>query len=157
MGEAGKVRRVVTGNDREGRSVFVSDEPIPVGQSLWRHGAEAPAPFLASTAPHIEPPLGGSSFIQIKIPSWAELKPRFEAGEIPGHDPGGFHRTETVDYIFLLSGEIELLLDEGSVMLSAGDVVVQRNALHAWRNHKDEPAEFVATMVRITPPGTTRA
>jgi len=44
------------------------------------------------------------------------------------------HRTETIDYAIILSGEITMLLDEGEVLLNAGDVLVQCGTNHAWSN-----------------------
>lgn len=50
------------------------------------------------------------------------------------------HRTETIDYAIVLSGEITMLLDEGEVVLKAGDVLVQCGTNHAWVNHSNAPA-----------------
>jgi mannose-6-phosphate isomerase-like protein (cupin superfamily) len=150
------VRRVVTGNNSLGKSYFVSDGLVPRGV-FWTTslddpqggGPDAPSPLLPSTAPHIEPPPGGSSTVLISLPPWKEIEPRLARGEIPGHDAGGFHRTATVDYLYLVSGELELLLDEGALTLHAGDVIIQRNARHSWRNHGDKPVSFIATMIPI--------
>ncbi|GAA0512104.1 cupin domain-containing protein [Pigmentiphaga sp. GD03639] len=50
------------------------------------------------------------------------------------------HRTETVDYAIVLSGEITMLLDDSEVTLRAGDVLVQCGTNHAWSNRGTEPA-----------------
>lgn len=50
------------------------------------------------------------------------------------------HRTRTLDYAIIMSGEIDMLLDEGEVHLKAGDVVVQQATNHAWVNRGKEPA-----------------
>jgi quercetin dioxygenase-like cupin family protein len=50
------------------------------------------------------------------------------------------HRTETIDYAIVLSGEITMLLDEGEVLLKAGDVLVQCGTNHAWSNRSNAPA-----------------
>jgi quercetin dioxygenase-like cupin family protein len=49
------------------------------------------------------------------------------------------HRTESVDYALILSGEITMLLDDGEVLLKAGDIVVQRGTNHAWSNRSHAP------------------
>jgi uncharacterized cupin superfamily protein len=49
------------------------------------------------------------------------------------------HRTRTVDYAIILSGEIDMMLDDSSVHLKAGDVVVQQATNHAWINHSGAP------------------
>lgn len=52
------------------------------------------------------------------------------------------HRTETVDYAIVLSGEITMLLDDSEVTLRAGDVLVQRGTNHAWTNRGTVPAQI---------------
>ena len=61
------------------------------------------------------------------------------------------HKTATVDYIVLLSGEVTMLVDEGEVDLKPGDVVVQRGTNHAWINRTEQPAVLVAVMVDAEP------
>ncbi|MGH7006396.1 MAG: cupin domain-containing protein, partial [Alphaproteobacteria bacterium] len=59
----------------------------------------------------------------------------------------GMHRTDTVDYILILSGEIWALMDEGEVLLRPGDCLIQRGTNHAWSNRSNEPCRFVAVLV----------
>jgi mannose-6-phosphate isomerase-like protein (cupin superfamily) len=49
------------------------------------------------------------------------------------------HRTETIDYALILSGEITMVLDDEEVLLKAGDVVVQCGTNHAWSNRSHAP------------------
>ena len=49
------------------------------------------------------------------------------------------HRTRSVDYAIILSGEIDMLLDDSEVHLKAGDVVVQQATNHAWVNRSGKP------------------
>ncbi len=51
-------------------------------------------------------------------------------------------RTATLDYVFVLSGEVTLVLDTGEVQLKEGDTVVQLGAAHAWSNRSDRPCEL---------------
>jgi mannose-6-phosphate isomerase-like protein (cupin superfamily) len=62
----------------------------------------------------------------------------------PGVDQEGFHTTRTVDFVYLLSGELTLVLDRESVRIQAGDCVVQQVVHHAWRNDSAEPAVLLA-------------
>jgi naringenin degradation protein FdeH len=64
----------------------------------------------------------------------------------PGRHPL-MHRTESIDYGIVLSGEIVLLLDDSETVLRPGDVVVQRGTIHAWSNRTDDIARiaFVLT------------
>ena len=57
------------------------------------------------------------------------------------------HTTRTIDYGIVLSGEIDLELDEGEVHLKAGDVVVQRGTRHAWRNRSSEPCRIAFVLI----------
>jgi hypothetical protein len=66
---------------------------------------------------------------------------------------GGFHTTDSIDYIIVISGEPYLVLADGSeTQLGPGDVVVQNGTDHAWANKSDEPALFAAVLL-----GATRA
>jgi len=57
------------------------------------------------------------------------------------------HKTETVDYIILLKGEVTLLLDVGEVAMKPFDVVIQRGTNHGWVNEGDEPALLAAVLI----------
>ena len=126
-------RRVVTGHDENGRSVFLSDGATPKSHDigvatfheLWSTDA-TPAPIAAT--PTVEPterPL-------VTPPDRHGTIIRFT--DIPAGERSPMHRTETVDYGIVLEGEIHLVLDDSEVRLGAGDVVVQRGTDHAWEN-----------------------
>lgn len=68
------------------------------------------------------------------------------AGTKVGRHPF-MHRTESVDYAVVLSGEITLLLDDQDVLLKAGDVVIQRGTNHAWSNRSDKPAMMLYVLI----------
>ena len=57
------------------------------------------------------------------------------------------HKTKTIDYIILLSGDVTLLLDEDEVRLNPFNVVVQRGTNHAWVNNGNEPALLIAVLI----------
>lgn len=54
--------------------------------------------------------------------------------------PKGMHKTDTVDYAIVMSGQIWLVMDEGEVLLKAGDILIQRATNHGWSNRGDSPA-----------------
>lgn len=60
---------------------------------------------------------------------------------------GGMHRTDTVDVVTVISGEIWALLDAEEVLLRQGDVLVQRATRHAWSNRSTAPCTVVTTMI----------
>ena len=57
------------------------------------------------------------------------------------------HKTDTIDYIILLKGDVTLILDEEEVDLKPFDVVVQRGTNHAWVNNGKEPALLIAVLI----------
>jgi hypothetical protein len=76
----------------------------------------------------------------------AEVKsPASGDADFPELEEGGFHRTDTVDIVFMISGEVVLLADDGEKVLHDGDTVVQLGSRHAWHNRSGEPAVFGLT------------
>jgi quercetin dioxygenase-like cupin family protein len=70
--------------------------------------------------------------------------------------PGGtspMHRTSSVDYGIVISGRVELELDDGAkTLLGPGDVVVQRGTIHLWRNPSDsEICRIVFILIEAKP------
>lgn len=140
-------RRVVTGHDRTGKSVVLSDGPPPQHHSM--QGPEVGADFFEiwnSTRP-------------VPLLSAQEREPNERAFTImpaSGHllriieiyppSQGGkrtvMHRTSTLDYVVVIQGEIVLVLDDSEVTLRQGDVVVQRGTVHAWENRSAQPAQM---------------
>ena len=68
-------------------------------------------------------------------------------------DPEGFHATDTLDYVYVLDGPVELKLEVDSVVLQAGDCVVQRRTKHTWHNHNDHPIRLLSVLVRSAESG----
>jgi mannose-6-phosphate isomerase-like protein (cupin superfamily) len=110
----------------------------------------------------LEPPPGGSIFRFAAIPpedssiSPAERErltaKMFEQMDAAHCRPDttrhpAMHKTRTIDYVVLLSGQVTLLLDEGEVDLKPFDVVVQRGTNHAWVNKGKEPALLAAVLI----------
>jgi hypothetical protein len=146
-------RRIVTANNAEGRSYFISDAETD-NPYLWETSAADPLggaamPFLPTSAPPIDPPAGGTRCVRSAMEPWAVMKQTLAQGGFPGLDPDGFHRTQTIDYIMVLKGEVTLLLDEGETTVRAGDLVVQRNTNHAWHVRGDTAAEMWGVLVWV--------
>jgi len=134
------VRRIVTGHNREGKSYIVNDELVPAS-SIW-----------ATTG---EQPLGApASGEKVQIARVTGETRHFVATIQPSKAPKpdltnriGFHRTPGIAYCFLLNGQIVFLTDTQEVTVKAGDVVVERNTLHSWRNDTNEPVSMLITTV----------
>jgi quercetin dioxygenase-like cupin family protein len=142
------VRRIVTGHNAQGRSYIIQDDRVTNGtfpnmykatreQPLGPGPANEPQKIMATTSQPLEPALGGSSLNFVTLPPTP-------AGAKPG-----WHRTMTLDYNIMLGGELVLMMDEGETLLHPGDVVIQRNTLHAWRNDTKTPVYWVAVLVPI--------
>lgn len=146
-----RTRRIVTGHTRDGRSVVVSDAPVPHVRDLpgarfdevW---ATAVAPEPLDLVPGGEPtssqaaigPAGrGGSAIRV-----IEFQPA-EAGGV--RSP--MHRTRTIDYGVVIEGEIVLILGDSETTLRKGDVVVQRGTDHAWENRSGAVARMVFVLI----------
>ena len=61
------------------------------------------------------------------------------------------HKTDSVDYIVLLQGEVTALLDVGEVRMKPFDVLIQRGTNHGWVNYGSEPALLVAVLIDAEP------
>jgi len=141
-------RRVVTGQTEDGRSTVASDGPAPTTwcAELWATAAADP---LGSTdepyrGGELLPPPGGTRWRLVELAPEPE---RRGSGRHGGVAEDGWHRTETVDYVLVLDGDLVLELEEGRVVLHPGDLVVQRATTHAWRNEGDGPVRLLAVMV----------
>jgi mannose-6-phosphate isomerase-like protein (cupin superfamily) len=165
--DAMNVRRVVTGHDASGKSVFVSDEevsatPVMGLHRLWGGDTTPQFPDDGTMPEHRTyfPPIGGFRFGMFTIPPHAaagsDLDPAALAEietEAPGllryMDPSdpGMHTTDTIDFEVVLEGTVILELDDGAeVVLNPGDTVVQNGTRHRWRNGGDTTARLAVFM-----------
>jgi len=78
---------------------------------------------------------------------------RFTVNDIPPGRTGPMHRTETIDYAIVLSGEVEMEMDDSTIKLKAGDVLVQRGTNHAWINRGTKPARVAFVLIDAKPLG----
>jgi hypothetical protein len=159
------IRRVVTGHDHSGRSVFASDDEVdgltldilPGWEFFDMWGADAtptvPDAGEKPTAPAYFPAAEGFRFSFSVIPPKdtppvAGVDPEEALATVnaalPGMmdhlEPDGFHTTDTVDMEIILKGEVTLVLDDGQEkLLRPGDTVVQNGTRHVWRVDGPEP------------------
>jgi quercetin dioxygenase-like cupin family protein len=78
---------------------------------------------------------------------------RFAVIDFPPGNPAIMHRTETIDYVMVLSGEIDMDMDDSTVKLRAGDVMVQRGTNHSWVNRGTERARVAFVLIDAKPLG----
>ena len=137
-----KIRRVVTGHNKEGKSIVKWDGEFDVipgrpGFSqapMWatkelpaKMTEEDPAQWKLGTS------IAGGSVFRVA---------RYE----PGVEQR-WHRTDSIDYGIVLSGEILMQMDEGEVLLRAGDMIVQRGTMHNWVNRGPEPCYIAFILI----------
>lgn len=147
-------RLIVTDTDQSGRSVVLREAAPPAAlqgrqpgvriAGLWMLDPERGAGAVVDSDTDfvtLEPPRGGLS--------WRiyELSPDKDMAAV---DRAGFHSTDTIDLVTILSGEVTLELDDGEVELKPGDCVVQRGTQHAWRNRSSRPVRIMVVMVSST-------
>jgi quercetin dioxygenase-like cupin family protein len=172
------MRRIITGHNAQGKSVILSDGPSPhvlelAGMpglaliNLWvTDGAPASNAGSADAAARpvvLEPPARGTIFRVVDFPPDAAMAGRLDRGKAfeamgAGHamEAGaprhpGMHKTSSVDYALVLDGEIWALMDEGEVLMHAGDCLVQRGTNHAWSNRTDRPCRMAFILVNADP------
>ena len=165
------VRRVVTGHDASGKSVFASDEAVEPDRPLLMPSAEFYQLWGGDATPQFPddgsmpdwhsyfPPIGGFRFGLFTVPphtvagdqdpSSVEDAIADTEAKLPGllryMDPSdpGMHATDTIDFEVVLEGTVVLELDDGAeVTLNPGDTVVQNGTRHRWKNPGDKPARF---------------
>jgi quercetin dioxygenase-like cupin family protein len=78
---------------------------------------------------------------------------RFAVIDFPPGNRTAMHRTETIDYVIVLGGQIDMDMDDSTITLRAGDVMVQRGTNHAWVNRGHEPARLVFVLIDAKPLG----
>ena len=78
---------------------------------------------------------------------------RFAVIDFPPGNRAVMHRTETIDYVVVIAGEIDMDMDDSTVHLKAGDVMVQRGTNHAWANRGTERARLAFVLLDASPLG----
>jgi quercetin dioxygenase-like cupin family protein len=169
---------VVTGHDPQGLSRIVQDAPSPfvlatsggdgpVVTDLWKtlgtpadnHGGGEPCSGVT-----LAPPAQGTVLRTVQFPpdssymkgwdehaAFAAMGHQFGAAETRKGTTVGMHRTRSLDYAIVLSGEIWAVMDQGETLLRAGDVLVQRGTNHGWSNRGTVPALLAFVLIDAQP------
>lgn len=170
-----QIRRVVTGKDAKGKAIAISDGAAQNVVVSKERGTTSTLLWVTDSTPAdvsgdqdaaarkigVPPPANGTIFRVIEYAPEKEIKSSYEerikltrgmglGPEGPTRDhprDAGMHRTRTIDYVLVLSGEIDMLMDDSEVHLKAGDVLVQRATNHAWVNRGDKPCKVAFILV----------
>ena len=166
------VRRIVTGHDKDGTAVIISDgmkesitRPAGVSSALLWVTDDTPADISGSKDQAertigVPPPMNGSILRIVDFPPvTGEIKVDNAAftsemglgtqqrrkGKYTDHP--FMHRTKSIDYAIVLEGEIDMLLDDSKVHLKAGDILVQQGTNHAWVNTGRTPCRIAFVLI----------
>ncbi|MDT2021101.1 cupin domain-containing protein [Methylocella sp. CPCC 101449] len=143
------LRRVVTGHDKAGRAVVKIDEistnirnnrPGATSYVIWSTNA-----WPISSDDETDPTLRVISTTEENGTVFRII--RYDPGVVPRR-----HRTDSIDYAVVLSGEIDMELDGETVHLRAGDTLVQRATVHNWVNRGSEPCIIAFVLVSAKSP-----
>ena len=173
-----EIRRVVTTHDATGKAVVLSDGVTPtkfvrsetgtVARLMWATDA-TPADLSsdedeAARQMRLSPPDGGSYFRIVDFPPTPDVSDLptdwMERSAGSDHDYSRLrrpshpymHRSRSIDYAIVVSGEIDMLLDDSEVHLKAGDVIVQRGTNHAWINRGTEICRIAFVLIDARDP-----
>ena len=127
-----QLRRVVTGHDGNGRALVKIDE-ITWNPPSGRPGRSACVVWTTEGFPVGN--TGDEDGATRQVGTTLNNGTVFRVVEfMPGVSPR-VHRTDSIDYAVVMSGEIDMEMDDSVVHLKAGDVLVQRGTIHNWVNH----------------------
>ncbi len=143
-----KIRRVVTGHNAEGKAIVQIDELASNVRPL-RPGADASVIWTTRGFPIDN--AGTADESRRQVATSAHDCTVFRVIEYaPGVGPRN-HRTDSIDYAVVISGEIDMELDDAEVHLKAGDVLVQRGTIHNWVNRGSEPCVIAFVLIGAKP------
>jgi quercetin dioxygenase-like cupin family protein len=143
-----KLRRVVTGHDSTGRAVVMIDENVTNAASR-RPGSMASVVWTTESFPVDNS--GDEDGSRRDVGTFHKNGTVFRVIEFaPGVAPRN-HRTDSIDYAVVLSGEIDMMLDGTEVRLKAGNVLVQRGTIHNWVNRGTEPCVIAFVLIDAKP------
>ena len=172
-----RMRRVVTGHDKSGQSVFLQDglaknikemDSMPglALTDLWETtGAPASNEGKEDAAKRpvrLEPPKGGTIVRIVEFPPDSAWRDKADANAAfnsigAGHakdksnaDPM-MHKTATVDYIIVLKGQSYAIMEKGETLLKEGDILIQRGTNHSWSVRGKKPCVVAAILVSAKP------
>ena len=142
------IRRVVTGHDPSGKAVVAVDELVSNVRPL-REGASAAVIWSTQGFPvdNADPHDGAQRPVATSHANGTVFRVIEYA---PGVAPRN-HRTDSIDYAVVLSGAIDMVLDDTTVRLKAGDVLVQRGTIHDWVNPGPDPCVIAFVLIAAQP------
>lgn len=171
------IRRIVTGYNAKGKSniAFCGDAPNILDSPAWP-GSRVTDLWSTTDMPvdnsgdvdlgarpiRHDPTPSGTIFRVVEIPPEAGVKvdtakafadlgsTKIPTAEDSAKHPS-MHATDSIDYLVVISGEMHMIMEDGEVLLKAGDCIVQRGTKHAWANRGAVPCIMAAILVDAKP------
>lgn len=143
-----QLRRVVTGHDQNGRAVVKIDE-ISQNQPSGRPGRSACVVWTTETFPVDN--TGDQDNGRRQVGTTLKNGTVFRVVEFAPGVSRRVHRTDSIDYAVVMSGEIDMELDDSVVHLKAGDALVQRGTIHNWVNRGTESCVIAFVLIDAKP------
>lgn len=152
------IRRIVTGHDAQNLAKVIMEGPA----TNTRWGSEGNTSTLIWSTDRTPSDISiGADVEDLGARKIGTPPPpngtRFTVNVIPPGTTGKMHRTETVDYVIVMAGEVEMELDDSTITMKAGDVLVQRGTNHAWHNRGTVPARIAFVLMDAQPLGIGHA
>ena len=151
-----EVRRIVTGHDASGKAIVASDEQLASRSMSTRPGIARCEVWSTNGMP-----IDNSDAAAAKQRQGFVVRHNYVGSgqgttvRVVEFAPGNqkfMHRTETLDYGIVLSGECDMELDDGKLVhVRQGDIVVQRGTMHAWVNNGTQPCVFAFVLIDANP------
>jgi mannose-6-phosphate isomerase-like protein (cupin superfamily) len=175
------IRRIVTGHDPDGKAVVLSDSAAPnvkvrpvvgITSTLVWVTDESPADISGSADRAdrqigVSPPRNGSVFRIVDFPPGKEMSEADRKALMQqmglsrdtgagGTRHGLMHRTDSIDYVIVLEGEIDMVLDDSEVHMRPGDVMVQQGTNHAWVNRSNANCRIAFVLIDAVKPAVVK-
>jgi mannose-6-phosphate isomerase-like protein (cupin superfamily) len=143
-----QLRRVVTGHDANGRAEVKIDE-IAQNPPSGRPGRSACVVWTTESFPVDN--AGDEDRGKRQVGTTLKNGTVFRVVEFLPDVSARVHRTDSIDYAIVMSGEIDMEMDDSVVHLKAGDVLVQRGTIHNWVNRGTEPCVMAFVLIDAKP------
>lgn len=143
------IRRVVTGHDAEGRAIVAIDDTLDLAAGSSRAGVGARVVWTTEAFPVDNRGAGDAARQDIGLTLANGTV--FRIVEFAPGNAARMHRTDSIDYAVVVSGEIDMELNDSTVHLKAGDVLVQRGTIHNWVNKGSEPCRIAFILIAAQP------
>jgi quercetin dioxygenase-like cupin family protein len=148
------MRRIVTGHDPSGKAIVLIDDEA-TNKRTSASGNSSTLMWCTDAMP-ADIAIGegvedmGSRILGTPPPGNGT---RFTVNDIMPGATATMHRTESIDYVIVISGNVEMEMDGSTIAMSAGDVMIQRGTNHAWVNRSAEPARIAFVLIDAQPLG----